>query len=188
MSSPNITEAEQARHALIALSAAVREMTPIGTKSIPAAPERFNLLARPHQNVCRICNLPGHQSSNVNKAAACRTAMLSLLDFWEDQAEEIKFLYSAHIRFKDAIAKNRPTYDMRLDNVPQVRGDMETVVVDQLTRNYLKFQAWVARVRAKINVILDMEGADGEKYELLSQVLNDILLKGKTRGYYPSGK
>ncbi|KAF1960577.1 hypothetical protein CC80DRAFT_403643 [Byssothecium circinans] len=177
------SEAEQARLVLFNLSAAVREMTPIGAKKIPAEPKRFNLLARPHGNVCRFCGLPGHQSISLTNAASCHTAILSLFDFWEDIAEKVNFLQSTSTSFNDAITKHHPTYELRHDNTPQVGGEIEKVLLDRLTRNYLKFQAWVSRVRAKINVLVDMEGQEGKKYEVVSGMLNGTLLRGKTRMY-----
>lgn len=169
------------RRALMALSEVVREMTPLGAKQIPAAPRRFNMLARTYNNCCRICNLPGHQSANVKNSAACRTAVLSLFRFWEDQGRNIQYLYATSHRFNDAVNKSHPTYDMRLDNHTQVGGSMEEVVVDRMTRNYLKFQAWFSRVQAKMLVILDMEGQDGRLYGEITALLNDVLLKGQSR-------
>lgn len=75
-------DAEDAnRQALTLLSAIVREMTPASQKSIPSNPQRFNLLAHPASNTCRICNLPGHASPNVNNTMRCRTALLSSLSW-----------------------------------------------------------------------------------------------------------
>ncbi|PVH98950.1 hypothetical protein DM02DRAFT_595203 [Periconia macrospinosa] len=172
------------RRALMALSEAVREMTPLGAKQIPAAPSRFNMLARTYNNACRICNLPGHQSANVKNAAACRDAVLSLFRFWEDQAQNIEFLYTTSHRFHDAVNKVNATYDMRLDNHTQVAGSMEEVVVDRMTKNYLKFQTWFSRVQAKMLVILDMEGQDGRLYGEFSALLNNLLLKGESCKLY----
>ncbi|CAI6337558.1 unnamed protein product [Periconia digitata] len=184
------TDASYSRRTLVALSEAVREMTPLGAKRIPAAPDRFNMLvcypgyfetARSYNNNnCRICDLPGHHSTNVKNAAACHTAIISLLGFWEEQAQNIKFLYSTSNRFYDAVQKMTVTYDMRLDSLTQVGGSMEEVIADRMTRNYLKFQAWFARVQAKLNAILDMEGLDGKRYEEISALLNRRLLKGES--------
>ncbi|KAF1843552.1 uncharacterized protein K460DRAFT_288673 [Cucurbitaria berberidis CBS 394.84] len=171
-------DADRVRQALTVLSAAVREMTPTGAKPVPTNPHRFNLLARHLNAGCRICSLPGHQSDNIKKAATCRTALLSLIGFWEDIAADVSFLYQQSERFQKAIVANRPTYEMRLDNGPLTGGDLEVVLVDRLTRNWLKFQAHFSRIRAKANVVLD-EGDLG-RYERVLQNLNGFLLGGLT--------
>lgn len=180
MSSPSdTTDAEQVRRALMALSTVVREMAPAGAKKIPTAPERFNLLARPHHDTCRICNLPGHHSPSAQKAAACRVAILSLIGFWEDVSGKVSCLYNSSTRFNKAITNSVATYEMRLDDAPLVGGDIEVVLVDRLTRNYLKFQSHFARIRAKANVILNEQGI--ARYEKVSQTLNGFFLNGQTR-------
>ncbi|CAO2652970.1 Nn.00g023810.m01.CDS01 [Neocucurbitaria sp. VM-36] len=171
-------DADSVRQNLVALSAAVREMIPAGAKPMPTVPERFNLLARPSHAGCRICGLPGHQSNNINKATACRTAMLSLIGFWEDIATHVSFLYQHAERFRQAIVANRPTYEMRLDDGPVKGGDLEVVLVDRLTRNWLKFQAHLARIRAKANVVL--EERELVRYETVTANLNGFLLDGLT--------
>ena len=181
MSSPTNGNADLVRQTLIVLSAAVREMTPTGAKLIPTHPDRFNLLARPSHAGCRICGLPGHQSDSIKKASLCRTAILSVIGFWEDLVPHISFLYQHSERFQKAIVANQPTYEMRLDDGPLKGGDLEAVLVDRLTRNWLKFQAHFSRIRAKANVLLD-EGELG-RYERVGQNLNGFLLNGLTRKF-----
>ena len=110
---PMLDIADQVHEALMTLSKAVREMTPLGTKPIPANPACFNLLARPVHNGCRICGLPGHASTNINNVAACRTTLPPLIGFWEDMASSISFAYEYSERFQKAVQANKPTYDMR---------------------------------------------------------------------------
>jgi hypothetical protein len=59
---------EQIRLAIEAVSAAVREMTPVGAKAIPVSPVRFNLLARPHKDNCGICKYQAHFNTIRPKA------------------------------------------------------------------------------------------------------------------------
>ncbi|KAF7575684.1 Tymo-45kd-70kd multi-domain protein [Pyrenophora tritici-repentis] len=144
MSSPTFFDnANEVRLALTKLSSAVREMKPSGAKPIPPKPDCFNLLARPVTNGCRICGLPGHQSTNIKNAAMCRTALIALTRHWEDMAECISFLYSHSDRFHKAVQAIEPTYDMRLDNGVEKCGDLEVVLVDRMTRNFLKYVAHV---------------------------------------------
>jgi CCR4-NOT transcription complex subunit 2 len=171
-------DVDRNRPSLMALSAAVREMTPTGAKAIPANPSRFNLLARPSSNNCRICGLPGHSSANVQQSVRCRTAIVSLIGFWEDAANHVSFLYQHSDRFQRAVQENKPTYEMRLDNGGLKGGDIEDVLVERLTRGWLKFQSHISRNRAKANVILDE--AELGRYEDVSQNLNGFLLNGLT--------
>jgi hypothetical protein len=154
---PMLDIADQVRQTLMALSQAVREMTPSGAKPIPANPVCFNLLARPVRGGCHVCALPGHSSVNVNNASACRTALLSLITFWEEVMEHTSFLYIHSERFRKAIQDNAPTYAMRLDGSLVKGGDMEVVIVDGLTKNWLKWLSHVRGVRAKVNVVLGKE-------------------------------
>lgn len=181
MSSPANDNADRVRKALVVLSAAVREMTPTGAKPVPTHPDRFNLLARPSHSACRICALPGHHADNIKNAALCRDAILSLIGFWEDINPHISFLYQHSERFQKAVVTNQPTYAMRLDDGPVQGGDLEGVLVDRLTRNWLKFQAHFARIRAKANVLLDAEELG--RHERVGQNLNGFLLNGLTRKF-----
>ncbi|KAJ4363175.1 transcriptional regulator [Neocucurbitaria cava] len=136
------------------LSAAVREMTPYGALPVPAVPRCFNLLARPVHGGCRICGLPGHHSNNINNAVACHTAIVSLIGFWEDITNPVSFLYRHSGRFKQAIEENEPTYEMRNNDGPVKGGDIEVVLVDHLTKNYLKFQAFWQKIRPQAHTLL----------------------------------
>ncbi|KAF1946843.1 hypothetical protein EJ02DRAFT_393229 [Clathrospora elynae] len=182
MSSPESdNDADRIRQSLMTLSAAVREMTPIGAKPIPATPDRFNFLARPSSSsCCRICALPGHQSPNITKAAFCRLALLSLVGFWEDIAAHVSFLYEHSERFQKAVQKNEPTYEMRLhDSGPPLKGGgIEEVLTERLTRNWVKFLAHVARIRAKVNVVLGEAEVTG--LERVVKGLSGFLLDGLT--------
>jgi hypothetical protein len=178
MSSPTPTDADHVRQTLVKLSVAVRELTPSGAKQVPHSPDRFNLLARPVHGGCRVCGLPGHQSTDVSHAAACRVALLSLIGFWEDVADHVAFLYQHSERFQKAIQANEPTYLMRLDNRPLKGGDMEVVLVDRLTGNFLKFGAHVRGIRAKVNVILGED--DLVRYERVAKNLEGFFLDGHT--------
>jgi hypothetical protein len=174
---PMLDIADQVRQSLTTLSQAVREMTPSGAKPTSANPDRFNFLARPVHNGCRVCGLPGHASTNINKAELCRTALLSLITFWEDIAEHISFLYQHSERFQKAIVANAPTYAMRLDNGPVRGGDMEIVLVDGLTKNFLKSLTHVRGVRAKVNVVLGEEVA---RLDGVGERVGGVLLGGLT--------
>ncbi|KAH6872540.1 hypothetical protein BKA58DRAFT_400762 [Alternaria rosae] len=165
MSSPGSNDAEHVRQTLTKLSVAVRELTPAGAKQVPQSPDRFNLLARPTHGGCRICGLPGHQSTDVHHSAACRVALLSLIGFWEDIADHVAFLYQYSERFQKAIQANEPTYVMRLDNRPLKGGDMEVVLVDR-------------GIRAKANVILNED--DLARYERVAKNLEGFFLDALT--------
>ncbi|CAN9132388.1 unnamed protein product [Alternaria alternata] len=175
MSSPTSTDADHVRQTLMKLSVAVRKMTPAGAKQVSHAP---NLLARPVYGGCRVCGLPGHQSADVQHPAACRVALLSLIGFWEVVADHVSFLYQYSERFQKAIQANEPTYAMRFDNRPLKGGDMEAVLVDRLTGNFLKFLAHVRGIRAKVNVVLDEEGIG--RYERVAKNLEGFFLGGLT--------
>jgi CCR4-NOT transcription complex subunit 2 len=153
-------------------------MTPAGAKAIPSNPVRFNLLARPVTNGCRICGFPGHSSANVKASTACRVAILSLIGFWEDVAAHVSFLYRSSDRFQKAIVANKPKYEMRLDDGGLKGGDLEDVLVERLTRGWLKFLAHFARIRAKANVMLSQE--DLGAYEVAVRNLSGFLLDGMT--------
>lgn len=170
---------DHVRLALDALSKAVREMTPVGSKTIPSSPARFNLLARPHYQTCRICHYPGHQCNKINQANSCRVAIMSTVGFWEDMTVHISYLYSFHEPFHNAILENKPTYDMRLDTAPLKGKNFEEIFVNRLTRNYLKFQSHFAGIRPKAQVILGEK--DIARYEAVSKKLNDFLLKEMSR-------
>ncbi|KAF2877522.1 hypothetical protein BDV95DRAFT_601905 [Massariosphaeria phaeospora] len=169
---------EEIRVGLTALSNLVREMIPSGAKPIPANPDRFNLLARPGYKTCRVCGLPGHECHRVDKAVACRVAMLSLIGFWEDVAAQLAFLYSKSRRFQEAVCANVATYEMRVDGTPLKSGAMEVVVLDRLTRNYLKLVSLYARIRPK--ALHFMHKADLARYESVTKTLNGFLLDGLT--------
>jgi CCR4-NOT transcription complex subunit 2 len=156
-------------------------MTPAGAKPIPTQPTRFNLLARPVVNGCRFCGLPGHSSASIKSSSACRTALLSLITFWGDVSDHVVLLYQHSERFKQAIWDNKPTYEMRLDAGGLKGGDLEDVLVERLTRNYMKFMALFERIRAKANVILTQ--ADIDQYEALARKLRGFLLNGMTRKF-----
>ncbi|KAE8827842.1 hypothetical protein PTNB73_02538 [Pyrenophora teres f. teres] len=177
-SSASFDNTDEVRRALTKLSSAVREMKPSGAKQIPTKPDCFNLLARPVINGCRICGLPGHQSSNIKNATMCRTALISLTRYWEDMAECISFLYSHSDRFHKAVQAIEPSYDMRLDDGMEKSGDLETVLVDRMTRNFLKYTAHVSRIRAKFNVLCNEEEIG--KYEEVKKLLEGFLLGGLT--------
>ncbi|KAH7064152.1 hypothetical protein BKA63DRAFT_586722 [Paraphoma chrysanthemicola] len=177
-SPPSVCDAAQIRTSLMFLAQVVREMTPAGAKPIPSNPSRFNLLARPAFNACRVCGLPGHLSTNIKTAAACRGAILSLTGFWEDIAGHVSFLCRGHDRFHKAILDNKPTYEMRLDNGGLKGGDLEDVLVERLTCGWLKFLAHFARIRAKANVILSQQ--DLTEYEIGVRNLSEFLLNGLT--------
>jgi CCR4-NOT transcription complex subunit 2 len=153
-------------------------MTPAGAKPVSSTPSRFNLLARPNFNSCRVCGLPGHSSPNINILSACRTALLSIVGFWEDMLAHVSFLYQHSDRFKKAVVTNEPTYEMRLDDGDLKGGDLENVLVERLTRSWLKFASHFARIRAKANVILI--DADLVRYQVVLQNLNGFLLHGMT--------
>ncbi|ORY09513.1 hypothetical protein BCR34DRAFT_625700 [Clohesyomyces aquaticus] len=173
-------ERSGAQEALAALFKTVREMNPAHARPVPADPVRFNLLARPCRATqsCRICNFPGHHSDNIRRASACRTALLSTVGFWEDIIGHVSLLYREHSKFLEVIKNNAPTYEMRQDNHPAIPGDMETVLVDGLTRNYLKFQAHCAGLRPKLPHILN--DVDLRRLESVTITLNDFLLNGLT--------
>lgn len=174
--------ADGVRQSLTTLSAAVREMTPAGAKAIPANPTRFNLLARPTNDGCRICGLPGHSSYNIKASTPCRIALLSLIGFWEDVAAHVSSLYQHSERFQKSIVINEPTYDMRFD-VGGLKGcDLEDVLVERLTRGWLKFVAHFSRIRAKANAIL--MSVELGRYEVVSQSLNGFLLNGMTCAFH----
>ncbi|KAF2026332.1 hypothetical protein EK21DRAFT_74384 [Setomelanomma holmii] len=187
MSSPNSnSDTNQVRQSLVYISSTVREMTPAGAKPMPSNPTRFNLLARPVKNGCHVCGLPGHSSPNITASTACRTALVSLIGFWEDIATHVSFLYQNHERFRKAIVDNKPTYEMRLDAGGLNGGDLEVVLVERLTRAWLKFLAHVRGVRAKVNRILTTE--DLAMYEVLMGNLGGFLLNGLTRKFYDLGR
>jgi len=177
------SEAEQVRCNLIDLCKHIRDMTKVGTKTIPDPPHRFNLLARPHapESLCRICSLPGHHSVSVSDSAGCRAALLSLIGFWEDRAENIKFLYLKSATFSKKIAASKPTYAMRLSTSPPHGGDMEKVIVEGLTRSYLRFQALVGSLGEKVKEVLTE--TDAKRYEAVSGTLNEFLLHSQTRKF-----
>jgi hypothetical protein len=175
----SMSGAEESRLRLMALSNAVREMVPAGTRSIPTNPEHFNLLARPWKDTCRFCNLPGHHSTSTEKASACRTAIMSTVSFWEDMFNHISHLYQESERFQKAIAGSKATYEMRLDESPKISGSMEEVIVHSLTKNYLKFQSHFTGIRPKAVRILKEE--DMARYERVSKTLDEFLLDGYTR-------
>jgi CCR4-NOT transcription complex subunit 2 len=156
-------------------------MTPVGGLPIPSVPDTFNLLARPYKTepTCRICGFPGHQSASIHEPQACRTAILMTLSFWEEMAPHISNLYAQHQAFRSAINKNAPTYAMRLDDCPLKGTGFEEIVVDRLTRNYLKFQAHLRGIKAKMMVIL--EEKDKRRLEKVTFMLDDFLLKGSSR-------
>lgn len=170
--------ADSVRQSLTALSDIVRQMTAAGAKPIPTNPLNFNLLARPVHNGCRICGLPGHASANIKSSASCRTALLSLIDFWDIVTPHVSLLYQHSERFQKAIVNNQPTYEMRLDDGGLKGGATEDVLVERLTRNWLKFVAHVSRIRAKVNVMFG-EGEIG-RYEALVKTLNGFFLNGLT--------
>jgi hypothetical protein len=179
MSSPMAENpTDPVRQSLNILSTVVRQMTPTGAKPIPANPSRFNLLARPVHNGCRICGLPGHESANIKASKACRIALLSLIGFWEDVMAHISSLYQHSERFQKAIVANVPTYEMRLDAGGLKGGDMEDVLVERLTRGWLKFVAHFSRIRAKANAMLSESELAG--YEVLARNVNGFLLNGLT--------
>jgi CCR4-NOT transcription complex subunit 2 len=167
------------RQSLVILSTVVREMTPAGAKPVPTNPSRFNLLARPINNGCRVCGIPGHSSNSIQASGTCRTALLSLIGFWEDVSVHISALYQHSERFQKAIVANNPTYDMRLDGGGLKGGDLEDVLVERLTRGWLKFLAHFSRIRAKANAMLT--DVDLGRYEVVSRNLNGFLLDGLTR-------
>jgi CCR4-NOT transcription complex subunit 2 len=172
------TDADHVRQTLMKLSVAVREMTPPGTKQVSYSLDRFNLLVRPVYGGCRICGLPGHQSLDIQHPAACRVALLSLIGFWKDIVDHVSFLYQYSERFQKAIQANEPTYAMRLDNRPLKGGDMEVVLVDRLTGNFLKFLAHVRGIRAKVNLVLDEESL--RRYERVAKNFEGFFLGGLT--------
>ncbi|CAN9085737.1 unnamed protein product [Alternaria sp. RS040] len=67
---------------------------------------------------------------------------------------------------------------MRVDNRPLKGGDMEAVLGDRLTGNFLKFLAHVRGIRAKVNVVLDEEGIG--RYERVARNLEGFFLGGLT--------
>ncbi|KAF2824522.1 hypothetical protein CC86DRAFT_354622 [Ophiobolus disseminans] len=170
--------ADRIRQSLTALSAVVREMTPTGAKPIPAHPDHFNLLARPFSETCLVCKLPGHSSANINASPRCRVALLSLIVFWEDVATHLTSLYQHSKRFHQAVQASQPTYEMRRDAGGLKGGDLEDVLVERVTRAWLKFVAHFSWIRAKANVVL----AVGEvgRYEAVAAGLNGLLLGGLT--------
>jgi len=176
---PDHDAADRVRQSLTFLSGVIREMNPAGHKAIPANPDRFNLLARSTFVGCRICQLPGHSSANINNSAACRAALLSLIGFWEDVAAHLSFLFQNCERFTKAVQENKPTYEMRLDVGGLKGGDLEDVLVERLTRAWLKFVAHFSRIRAKANAMLMKE--ELERYEALAAGVNGLLLDGLTR-------
>ncbi|KAF2113487.1 hypothetical protein BDV96DRAFT_496683 [Lophiotrema nucula] len=162
---------------LTALSQGVREMTPTGAKPIPTAPVDFNLLARPtmrNPGACAVCNYPGHKSKDIKNSDKCRAAIMSTISFWENTFDHINTLYRDHQRFTEAIQENEPTYEMRRDEGPPKGTGIEEIIVNRLTRNYLKFQAHFSGIRAKAKQI--MKGSDEERYEKITELLNDYLL------------
>lgn len=181
MSSPTFDSTDEVRQALTKLSNAVREMTPSGAKQIPTKPDCFNLLARSVTNSCRICSLPDHQSPNIQNAAMCRTALISLMRYWEDMAACVSFLYSHSDRFHKAVQAIEPHYAMRLDNGVAKPGDLEVVLVDRMMRNFIKYVAHVGRIKAKVNVLCDEE--EVRQYEDVKKLLEGFLLGGLTRKF-----
>jgi CCR4-NOT transcription complex subunit 2 len=183
MSSPMAENpTDPVRRSFDILSTVVRQMTPAGAKPIPANPTRFNLLARPVHNGCRICGLPGHSSGNINASSACRIALLSLIGFWEDVAVHISLLYQRSERFQKAIVANVPTWEMRLDDGGLKGSDLQDVLVERLTRGWLKFMSHFSRIRAKANAMLSEGELAG--FEVLSRNLNGFLLNGLTCKLY----
>jgi hypothetical protein len=162
--------------ALDAISKAVREMTPVGAKNIPINPVRQNLLARPQKPICRICRYPGHESSNVENASACRAAFMSTVGFWEDMSTHVQLLYVEDEKFAIAVRTSKPTYDMRTDGSPLKGQLFEDIFVNRLTCNYLKFQAHFAGIRPKAEVFL--RKSDKERYVAVTQTLNEFILGG----------
>jgi len=178
MTSLTFGNIDEVRQALTKLSNTVREMMPSGAKQIPTKLECFNLLARPVTNSCRICSLPGHQSPNIQNAAMCRTALISLSRYWEDMTGCISFLYSHSDRFHKAIQATDPHHDMRLDDGVAKLGDLEVVLVDRLTRNFLKYVAHISRIKAKVNALCGED--EVSKYEGMKKLLEGFLLGGLT--------
>ena len=177
-------DVKSSRSSLMALSVVVREMSPTGGKAIPANPHHFNLLARPSYNNCRICGLPGHHSANIQQAVACKTAFVSLIQFWEDVASHISYLYEHSDRFQRAVKANEPTYEMRLEDGGLKGGDLENVLVERLTRAWLKFQSHMSRHRAKTNACLGY--SEQTMYETITRTLNGFLLDGSRCKYLAS--
>lgn len=100
------------------------------------------------------------------------------LTFWDNMSQHISTLYAQHQPFRQAINDNTPTYEMRLDDCPLKGAGFEEIVVERMTMNYLKFQAHLSRIRAKVMVIL----GDKDKWRLekLTNKLDDFLLKGSS--------
>ncbi|KAH8729100.1 hypothetical protein GQ44DRAFT_823827 [Phaeosphaeriaceae sp. PMI808] len=178
MSSSTQDSTNLIRQSLSVLAAAVREMTPAGARSIPPFPTTFNLLARPVTMTCRICNLPGHASPNIRTAASCRVALLALISFWESLAPHIALLYSASVRFQRAIQASVPTYAMRLDEGGLKGGLLEDVLVERVTRAWVKFLAHFRGIMAKANALLSAE--EISRFEHAKVLLSGFLLDGLT--------
>jgi len=134
---------------------------------------------------CHVCALPGHSSPNIKSTAGCRVALLSLIGFWEDAAAHISTLYGTSERFKAAVVANEPTYEMRLDNGGLKGGDIEKVLVERLTRGWLKFVSHVQRIRARVNVVLSQ--AEVGRYVELERTLSGFLMDGATRKFGDAG-
>jgi hypothetical protein len=100
------------------------------------------------------------------------------MGFWEDVAIYVSFFNEHSDRFQKAVQNNKPTYEMRLDNGPLSRGDMEVVLVDGLTRNFLNFLTHVRVVRAKANVILQEQ--EVARYERVAGSVEEFLPDGLT--------
>src|SRR5687768_7051385 len=91
------------------LVAVVHAMGHVPTSGIfPIYPSGINLLAQPitsTSNCCQICGFPSHQSADINNAYRCRTAITTVIFFWESAIKDIRFLYHNHDKFKEAVNK-----------------------------------------------------------------------------------
>lgn len=164
---------EHVRYAFDKLYQSVRALTYASTQPLPVNTDRVNLLARYKGPVCRFCGLVGHQTNHIDEATACKTAILCVIGFWEDTVDCIRVLYKAHRDFTVAVQKSEPTYDMAL-----VGGDIYTVIVNHLVRNYITFQRHIARILPKVVYLLD--AASLQRLEECSQLVNGFLLNGFT--------
>ncbi|KAF2002328.1 hypothetical protein P154DRAFT_594698 [Amniculicola lignicola CBS 123094] len=172
--------------AMKVLNQAYREMTPVGAKPYPSNPKNYNFLARPipASRACRVCKLPGHQSSDINHANACRDAIISLIDFWWGVKNAISQLYGKRGRFYHVLNASVATYDMRRDETPKVNAkSVEETIVDRLVKNYLKFVSHCMGIKPKMHVVLRKR--EIEEFEDLCHRLNDLLLDGYSRRRSP---
>jgi len=83
------------------------------------------------------------------------------------------------------VVANEPTYEMRLDNGGLKGGDIEKVLVERLTRGWLKFVSHVQRIRARVNVVLSQ--AEVGRYVELERTLSGFLMDGATRKFGDAG-